>query len=58
MYQQQTEKRRETILKLTLIKPIIFASLQHVKLPINVKIHVTKWQILYINMTALSSNLI
>ena len=36
MYQQQTEKRRETILKLTLIKPIIFASLQHVKLPINV----------------------
>ena len=34
-----TVKRRETILKLTLIK--YHAHLQHFKLPINVKIHVT-----------------
>ena len=37
---------------------IIFASLQHGQLPINVKIGVTIWQIVYIKMTALSSNLI
>ena len=32
--------------------------LQHVKLLINVKIPVNIWQIVYINMMALSSNLI
>ena len=36
--------------------PIVFASLQHVTLPINVKIPVTLLQILYIYMTVLSSN--
>ena len=30
--------------------PIVFASLQHVKLSINVKIPVTLWQIVYINI--------
>ena len=42
-----TEKIWKGVLKLTLIKfiPIVFAPLQHVKLPINVKIPVTIWQI-------------
>ena len=47
-------KKRETVLKLTLIK--YHAHLQHVKLPINVKIPVIIWKIVY--MTALSLNLI
>ena len=34
---------------------IVFASLQHVKLPINVKLPVTIWQIVYLYMTALPS---
>ena len=55
-----TEKIWKGILKLTLIKfiPIVFAPLQHVKLPINVKIPVTIWQIVYIYVTCLASNLI
>ena len=56
-----TEKRKEAIFKLTLNElscPFSDAPLEHVKLPINVKIPVTIWQIVHINMTALLSNLI
>ena len=62
MYQQHMllKKEGKPFLneRLSSIMPIIFASLQHVKLPINDKIHVTIWQIVYINMTALLSSLI
>ena len=45
------EKIRKTILKLKTYQvsfmPIVLISLQHVKLPINVKIPDTLWQIVY-----------
>ena len=37
---------------------ISFASLEQLNLPINIKIPVTIWQSVYINMTAIPPNLI
>ena len=42
----------------TSIMSIGFASFKHLKLPISIKIPVTIWQIVYIDMTAISPNLI
>ena len=56
-----TEKIKKCILKfkhLSSTMPIVFASLQHVELPVNVKIPVTIWLNVHIYVTALASNLI
>ena len=53
-------KLRKPILKYTLNKyhDHLLSSFKHLKLPIIIKIPVTKWQIVYICMTAISPNLI
>ena len=59
MYQQHMLlKLRKLILKFTLYKYHVhwLSSFQHPKLPINIKIPVTIWQIVY--MTVISPNLI
>ena len=50
-------KLRKPVLKYTLNKYYVnwLSSLKHLKLPISIEIPVTKWQIVYIYMTAISS---
>ena len=51
---------RKPILKYTVNKYHIhwLSSLKHLKLPISIKIPVTIWQIVHINMTVISPNFI
>ena len=57
MYQQNMLlKLREPILKYTLNKYHVhlLSSFKHLKLPISIKMPVIIWQIVYINMTAIT----
>ena len=61
MYQQRLLlKLRKPILKYTLNKYNVhwLSSFKHLKLPISIKIPVTIWQMVYIYLTAISTNLI